>query len=42
SDLTDCLVGNVDDNDFSTLFAAMSKLAELPDPIEHGLAKTGP
>jgi flavin-dependent dehydrogenase len=42
SDLTDCLVGNVDDNDFSSLFAAMSKLAELPEPIEHGLAKTGP
>ncbi|MBT3567606.1 MAG: FAD-binding protein [Opitutae bacterium] len=42
SDLTDCLVGNVDDNDFESLFAAMSKLAELPEPIEHGLAKLGP
>jgi hypothetical protein len=42
SDLTDCLVGNVDDNDFSSLFAAISKLAELPEPIEHGLAKVGP
>jgi flavin-dependent dehydrogenase len=42
SDLTDCLVGNVDENDFSSLFAAMSKLAELPEPIEHGLAKVGP
>jgi flavin-dependent dehydrogenase len=42
SDLTDCLVGNVDDNDFSSLFTAMSKLAELPEPIEHGLAKVGP
>jgi flavin-dependent dehydrogenase len=42
SDLTDCLVGNVDDNNFATLFAAMSKLAELPEPIEHGLAKLGP
>ena len=42
SDLTDCLVGNVDDNDFTRLFAAMSKLAELPEPIEHGLAKVSP
>ena len=39
SDLTDCLVGNVDDKDFADLFEAMSELAELPDPIEHGLAK---
>ena len=39
SDLTDCLVGNVDDKDFGDLFEAMSELAELPEPIEHGLAK---
>ena len=39
SDLTDCLVGNVDDKDFADLFEAMSELAELPEPIEHGLAK---
>ncbi|SVD30115.1 uncharacterized protein METZ01_LOCUS382969, partial [marine metagenome] len=39
SDLTDCLVGNVDDKEFAELFEAMSELAELPEPIEHGLAK---
>ena len=39
SDLTDCLVGNVDDKDFNDLFSAMSKLAKLPEPIEYGLAK---
>ena len=39
SALTDCLVGNVDDKDFGDLFEAMSELAELPEPIEHGLAK---
>ena len=39
SDLTDCLVGNVEDKDFGDLFEAMSELAELPEPIEHGLAK---
>ena len=39
SDLTDCLVGNVDNKEFAELFAAMSELAELPEPIEHGLAK---
>jgi flavin-dependent dehydrogenase len=38
SALTDCLVGNVDDKDFQELFDAMSDLADLPDPIEHGLA----
>ena len=36
--LTDCLVGNVDDKDFLELFDAMSDLAQLPDPVEHGLA----
>lgn len=35
--LTDCLIGNVDDNEFRELFDAMSNLAELPEPIEHGL-----
>lgn len=40
SALTDCLVGNVDDKDFRELFDAMSDLADLPDPIEHGLAHT--
>ncbi|MDG1325207.1 MAG: NAD(P)/FAD-dependent oxidoreductase, partial [Opitutales bacterium] len=35
--LTDCLIGNVDDKEFRELFDAMSDLADLPDPIEHGL-----
>ena len=38
-DLTDCLIGNVEDKDFTELFTAISDLAELPVPIEHGLAK---
>ena len=36
--LTDCLIGNVDDQDFRELFEAMSDLAALPDPVEHGLS----
>ena len=35
--LTDCLIGNVDDNEFRELFDAMSDVADLPEPIEHGL-----
>ena len=35
--LTDCLIGNVDDNEFRELFDAMSDLADLPNPVEHGL-----
>ena len=35
--LTDCLIGNVDDNEFRELFDAMSDLADLPEEIEHGL-----
>lgn len=38
-DLTDCLIGNVEDKDFTELFTAISDLADLPAPIEHGLAK---
>ena len=37
--LTDCLIGNVDDQDFRELFDAMSDLADLPEPVEHGLAR---
>jgi flavin-dependent dehydrogenase len=37
--LTDCLIGNVDDQDFKELFDSMSDLARLPEPLEHGLAK---
>ena len=39
SSLTDCLIGNVEDQDFRELFEAMSALAELPEPVEHGLAQ---
>ena len=38
--LTDCLIGNVDDQDFRELFESMSDLARLPEPVKHGLAKT--
>jgi flavin-dependent dehydrogenase len=37
--LTDCLIGNVDDQDFQELFDSMSDLAKLPEPVEHGLAQ---
>ena len=37
--LTDCLIGNVEDQDFRELFDAMSDLADLPEPVEHGLAR---
>ena len=35
--LTDCLIGNMDDQDFKELFESMSDLAELPEPVKHGL-----
>jgi flavin-dependent dehydrogenase len=38
SSLTDCLIGNVEDQDFHELFDAMSDLAELPEPVDCGLA----
>ena len=34
--LTDLLIGNVEGVDFTNLLAAMSEIAELPDPVEHG------
>lgn len=37
--LTDCLIGNVDDQDFRELFDSMSDLADLPEPINSGLAQ---
>ena len=40
SDLTDCLIGNVADKDFSKLFAVMSELAELPEPVIYGHVKS--
>ena len=39
SDLTDCLVGNLEGKDFTDLIAAISELVDLPEPIEYGLAK---
>ena len=39
SALTDCLIGNVDDQDFQELFDSMADLAKLPEPVEHGLAQ---
>jgi flavin-dependent dehydrogenase len=38
--LTDCLIGNVDDQDFKELFESMSDFVRLPEPVKHGLAKT--
>ena len=38
--LTDCLIGNVDDQDLKELFDSMSDLARLPEPVGHGLPKT--
>ena len=37
--LTDCLIGNVDDKDFTELFDCMKNLADLPEPISHGNPK---
>ena len=34
--LTDCLIGNIDDQDFSNLFHTMSEFADLPDPVNYG------
>ena len=34
--LTDCLIGNVDEQDFSKLFQAISELANLPEPVDYG------
>ena len=39
ADLTDCLIGNVEDKEFADLFAAMSDLADLPEPSAYGLIK---
>ena len=41
SDLTDCLIGNMD-RDYDALFEAASRFADIPDPLPHGepLART--
>jgi len=34
--LTDCLIGNVDNQDFAKLFHSIAELAELPEPVDYG------
>jgi flavin-dependent dehydrogenase len=36
--LTDCLIGDLFNKDFTELFAAVGEFAELPEPLEHGRA----
>ncbi len=36
STLTDCLIGNVDDQDFTVLFETMAEFAKLPEPVDYG------
>lgn len=35
ADLTDCLIGDLD-RDFESFFTAVSRFADLPDPLPHG------
>jgi len=39
TDLTDCLVGNIEGKQFGELFKAMGELAALPTPSIHGRSK---
>jgi hypothetical protein len=39
--LTDCLIGDVS-QDFSELFAAAAEIAELPEPLDYGMAGARP
>jgi flavin-dependent dehydrogenase len=39
--LTDCLIGDLFDGDFSELHAAMGKFAELPTVLDYGLQTAG-
>ncbi|MCC6908062.1 MAG: tryptophan 7-halogenase [Phycisphaerales bacterium] len=41
SDLTDCLIGNVE-RDFNPLFNAASEFADIPAPLPHGQPLTSP
>lgn len=34
--LTDCLIGNIENQDFTSLTAALSELAEIPEPLPYG------
>ena len=34
--LTDCLIGNIEGQDFSDLSAALKEFADIPAPLEHG------
>tara|TARA_Y100000588_G_C14277546_1_gene935115 strand:- start:486 stop:1760 length:1275 start_codon:yes stop_codon:yes gene_type:complete len=36
--LTDCLIGDLMDRDYSDLFSAMKDFAKLPEPLSHGRA----
>ena len=42
SNLTDCLIGNVENQKFDELFTEMAQLADLPSPIEHGRSMADP
>ena len=39
-DLTDCLIGNIANKDFSYLFKHMGELADLPEPVSYGQVKS--
>ena len=38
NDLTDCLIGDLMKRDYTELFQAVGKYAELPEPLPHGRA----
>ena len=40
--LTDCLIGNLMDRDYSELLDAMKDFANLPEPLSHGRANLNP
>ena len=35
-DLTDCLIGDLMDKDYSELFARVGEFADLPEELPHG------
>ena len=39
-DLTDCLISNIANKDFSYLFKNMGELADLPEPVSYGQVKS--
>jgi hypothetical protein len=40
--LTDCLIGDLMDRDYSELLDAMKDFAKLPEPLSHGRVKSNP